>query len=44
MAAGEHVIDWDGRDLSGARAAAGLYFARLDAPGGVRVRKLALAR
>jgi hypothetical protein len=31
MAAGEHVVRWDARDMSGSVARAGLYFARLRA-------------
>jgi flagellar hook assembly protein FlgD len=28
LTAGEHVLDWDGRDALGRRLPAGLYFAR----------------
>ncbi|MGH2570547.1 MAG: aryl-sulfate sulfotransferase, partial [bacterium] len=34
-------VDWDGRDGRGIRAAAGVYFYRLEAPEGVRTRKSA---
>ena len=33
VAAGAHVLDWDGRDPQGGRVPAGVYFVRLDAPG-----------
>jgi len=40
LGAGDHEARWDGRDDSGARAAAGLYWARLEAGGEVAVRRL----
>ncbi|MCE9627963.1 MAG: T9SS type A sorting domain-containing protein, partial [Candidatus Eisenbacteria bacterium] len=43
-AAGEHTVIWNGRDASGARADAGLYFARLRVGGETRTLKLVLAR
>jgi hypothetical protein len=35
---GEHVLEWDLRDASGARVSAGLYFARLEVDGAVRAK------
>jgi hypothetical protein len=43
-AAGGHVARWDGRDASGARRAAGVYFARLSAAGQRVSAKLLLVR
>jgi len=40
MIAGEHEVVWNGRDDGGGRAAAGLYWARLEAGGEVAVRRL----
>jgi flagellar hook assembly protein FlgD len=42
LSAGEHRVDWDGRDGGGAPAAAGLYFARVEAAGGAVTRRLAV--
>lgn len=42
--AGEHVARWDGRDGSGAPAAAGVYFVRLEAAGATRSARFALLR
>jgi len=42
--AGRYSVEWDGRDDAGAAAAAGLYFARLDAAGRSDVRRLARMR
>ena len=42
--AGEHVARWDGRDGSGAPAAAGVYFVRLEAAGATRGSRFALLR
>lgn len=42
--AGAHVARWDGRDESGAPAAAGVYFLRLEAAGATRGGRLALLR
>lgn len=36
LPAGEHSLDWDGRDASGRSVAHGLYFARLETRQGVR--------
>ncbi len=45
LPAGTHEAAWDGADAAGTRVPAGLYFARLEAPGGVRTVRLArLAR
>ncbi len=43
-AEGEHVVSWDGTGDSGARLAAGVYFARIGINGTHAVRKLVLAR
>lgn len=40
MAAGRHVIHWDGRDPSGARIGSGLYFIRLTSLSGIVSSKL----
>ncbi len=42
--AGEQRATWDGRDDSGARVVAGIYFVRLRAAGGERLVKTALLR
>ena len=39
--AGTHRVAWDGRDGSGRRVAAGVYFARLETEEGVAVRRMA---
>jgi hypothetical protein len=36
MSAGAHVLAWDGRDVTGSRAAAGCYFVHLSTPDGTR--------
>ncbi len=41
---GERVLEWDGRDASGAPAPAGVYLARLDAAGRVRFARILLLR
>lgn len=41
-AAGEHVVTWDGCDNSGARAASGAYFYRLEVDGDAVARKMIL--
>ncbi len=41
---GSHRLRWDGRTHLGAQVASGVYLARLQAGGTVRVRKLALIR
>ncbi len=40
--AGEQSVRWDGRDESGDRVGAGLYFVRLQAGGRVLQRRIAL--
>lgn len=40
MEAGAHALAWDGVDRDGKRAAAGVYFARLDAAGQSHTRKM----
>jgi hypothetical protein len=40
--AGTHVLPWDGRDASGARARSGLYFVRATLPAGVVSTRLLL--
>ena len=42
LSGGRHTARWDGRDQHGARAATGLYFYRLEAPGLTLVHKLAV--
>ncbi len=42
LAAGDHLVAWDGRDAGGRSAAAGLYFYRLEAYGRVLMGKMAL--
>jgi len=44
MAAGAHSLAWDGRNEWGTPAGPGVYFARLQAGGGVRVERLVLTR
>ncbi|HMB70600.1 MAG TPA: SBBP repeat-containing protein [bacterium] len=45
MAAGRHVTTWDGRDDSGNRVAAGVYFARLTTADGLtQTRKMTILR
>lgn len=44
LEAGYHSTVWDGRTRSGAHAASGVYFVRLDAAGTAKVTKLVLAR
>jgi hypothetical protein len=41
---GAHTVRWDGRDDRGQDAPSGIYLARLEALGQVRVQKLVLAR
>ena len=43
LAAGRHVIAWDGRDARGARARAGVYFARARSEGAIRSQRIVLA-
>jgi len=42
--AGEQTLRWDGRDASGAAAASGVYFIRVETAEGSSVRKLAYLR
>jgi hypothetical protein len=42
VAAGEHALDWDGRDASGRRLPAGIYWLRLESGGRVQVQRLAI--
>jgi hypothetical protein len=43
-AAGEHTIEWDGRDEARASLEAGIYFVRLNAPGVSETRKVVRVR
>ena len=38
--AGEHRMSWDGRDSSGRRVPAGVYFIRLEVGGAARTQKV----
>jgi flagellar hook assembly protein FlgD len=40
LPAGEQRVLWDGRDSAGHTASAGVYFARLMTPMGVRTRRI----
>jgi hypothetical protein len=42
--AGPHVVPWDGTNGNGGAVAAGVYFVRLEGPGGARTRKAVLLR
>ena len=44
MGAGEHTVQWDGRDDAGRAVASGVYLARLRAHNVVRTRRLVLLR
>jgi hypothetical protein len=44
MAAGRHVLTWDGLDSNGKRAAAGVYFVKLEAPHLRETKKITLLR
>ena len=44
QAAGRYEVHWNGRDQGGAAVAAGVYFARLQFPGGVKTRRLLLLK
>ncbi|MBN2171569.1 MAG: T9SS type A sorting domain-containing protein [Candidatus Krumholzibacteriota bacterium] len=44
LAAGRNAVDWDGRDASGREMTSGVYFARLETPGGGQARRLVLLR
>jgi len=41
---GVHLVFWDGRDGRGARAAAGVYYARMSHAGNIRTQKIVLMR
>jgi subtilisin family serine protease len=41
---GSHVVEWDGRGQGGEAAASGIYWMRIEAPGGSAVRKVAFLR
>ena len=41
---GKHVLQWDGRDDRGGKAATGTYFYRLKVEGKTQVRRLLLLR
>jgi glucose/arabinose dehydrogenase len=42
--AGSHTISWDGRDESGAKVGAGVYFLRAETPAGSDMRKVTIVR
>jgi hypothetical protein len=42
IAAGRHLLEWDGRDSEGNRVAAGIYFLRVEAPTFEHTSKLVL--
>jgi hypothetical protein len=44
QAAGEHAIEWDGRDVNGVETASGVYFYNLVTPGETLKRKLVVVR
>ena len=44
VSAGPHEVVWDGKEDAGARAAAGVYFLRLEAGGESLTEKLMLLR
>jgi photosystem II stability/assembly factor-like uncharacterized protein len=44
LPAGEHEIEWDGRDSRGQRLSPGIYFARIATPGGSLSSKVLLLR
>jgi hypothetical protein len=44
FSAGQHTLQWDGRDTGGRPSADGLYFYRLKAPSGERVRKVMIVK
>jgi len=43
-AAGEHRVEWDGRDAAGRFASAGSYVVRLESPSGAVTRRITLVR
>lgn len=44
LSAGPHQMFWDGRTSNGGRAAAGVYYARLDYDGNTRTQKMVLMK
>ncbi|MEN8005419.1 MAG: immune inhibitor A domain-containing protein [Candidatus Krumholzibacteriota bacterium] len=42
LGAGSHLLEWDGRDSQGGRAASGTYFLRLEGSGAAVMRKVVL--
>jgi hypothetical protein len=44
LPAGQHAVEWDGRDGRGQELATGVYLSRLEAGGEVRSQKLALVK
>jgi YD repeat-containing protein len=42
--AGQHQVEWDGRDARGRQTSTGIYFSRLEAGGEVQIQKLALVK
>ncbi len=44
VAAGQHSVNWDGRDQSGRMTAAGVYFVRMSGPEGTLTSKMVLAK
>lgn len=44
LPAGEQAVSWNGRTDSGARLAQGVYYLRLEHPGGVETRPVVIAR
>jgi len=44
MSGGEHAASWDGKDASGADAASGIYFCRLNAMATTQTGRMALVR
>ena len=44
LVAGHHRLEWDGRDASGRRVAAGVYFARIAAGAHRETHKLTVVR
>jgi hypothetical protein len=44
LPAGAHQVRWDGRNQAGQAVVSGIYFMRLDAPGFMQVRQMAVVR
>ncbi|MCU0610460.1 MAG: M20/M25/M40 family metallo-hydrolase, partial [Candidatus Eisenbacteria bacterium] len=44
VAAGSHVVTWDGTDAAGSPVGSGAYLCRFEAPGGQSIRRLLLVR